>query len=92
MTAPRYRADPPGSRRTVALDDGLVLIFHRPSATTHIVASPVPELLAALAEGPADAATLLARLAATHDLPDAAGDALVARLDELIASGLVARA
>lgn len=86
-----YRTDPPASRRAVALDDGLVLIFHRPSATTHIVASPVPELLAALAEGPADASALLARLAATHDIADSDSGALAARLDELAEAGLVAR-
>ena len=92
MASPVYRADPPAARRAVALDDGLVLIFHRPSATTHIVASPVPELLAALDEGPADAAALLGRLKARHDVADADVDALAARLEELAAAGLVAHA
>ncbi|MBV9840315.1 MAG: HPr-rel-A system PqqD family peptide chaperone [Sphingomonadaceae bacterium] len=88
---PTYRADPPGSLRMVALEDGLVLLFHRPSATTHVVASPVPELLAALDEGPADATTLLGRLAARHDLDDPDAAALAERLEELAAAGLVAR-
>ncbi len=93
MTAPVYRADPPGCYRAEPLD-GLVLVHHRPSATTHVLAPPAPELIAALADGPADAATLLDRLAAAADLPDAA-PALVevvgARLEELAAAGLVAR-
>ena len=75
----------------VALDDGLVLLFHRPSATTHVVASPVPELLAALDEGPAEVDTLLARLAAAHDLGDADPATLIERLDELAAAGLISR-
>ena len=87
-----YRADPPSARRMVALDDGLVLLFHRPSATTHVVSTPAPELLAALAEGPADVATLLARLAATHDLGDGASEGLIGHLEALEAAGLVTRA
>ncbi len=86
----RYRADPPAQRRAVALDSALTAIFHRPSATTHVVASPVPELLDALGEGPGDAATLLERLAADHDL-DGGADELTAHLEELVVAGLVSR-
>ena len=88
---PVYRADPPALRRMIALDDGLILLFHRPSATTHVVAPPVPELLAALDEGPATLTELLARLAARHELGDAGESALAERLEELAAAGLVAR-
>jgi PqqD family protein of HPr-rel-A system len=92
-----YRADPPEARLFVALD-ALDLIYHRPSGMTHIVAEPMPQLLAALAEGPADAAELVRRLSETHDLsgPDLSEgeieDAIAARLEELEAIGLVWRA
>jgi PqqD family protein of HPr-rel-A system len=90
--APRYVADPVEDVRAVALD-GLLALFHAPSGTTHIVASPAPEILAALRQGPADIAELLARLAAAFDVADdAAPRAVAARLDELEAAGLVRRA
>lgn len=91
MAAPRYIADPDDQVRIVALD-GLSVIFHAPSGITHIVASPTPEILAALRDGPADAAELLGRLRARYDFDDdQADEALAARLDELEASGLVRR-
>jgi PqqD family protein of HPr-rel-A system len=86
-----FAADPPAARRRIDLD-GLSLVFHLPSGTTHILASPAPELLDALGEGPADARTLLARLAAAFDLADADEDALGARLAELEQAGLAWRA
>jgi PqqD family protein of HPr-rel-A system len=86
-----YAADPPAARLLVALDE-LVAIFHRPSGTTHLLASPAPELLAALADGPADRATLLARLSKHFDLIGSETDAIAARMDELIAAGLAWRA
>ena len=89
----RYHADPPAMRRTVPLD-GMTLIYHRPSGMTHIVAEPVPEILEALGQGPADTATLLARLAERHGVESGAEAeaAVAARLSELEAVGLVARA
>lgn len=92
MALPRYAADPPALRRTVPLD-GLTLLYHRPSGTTHVVAAPVPELLDLLGAGPADAAELLLRLGAQFDL-GGEGDlhALISgRLAELEVSGLVFR-
>jgi PqqD family protein of HPr-rel-A system len=86
----RYAADPPAARLTVALD-ALVAIYHRPSGTTHLLAPPAPELLDALAEGPADAPELLARLSRQFDLPDAALDAIAARMEELVLAGLAWR-
>ncbi len=83
----RYAADPPDARLAVALDD-LSAVFHRRSGVTHLLAPPAPELLAMLAAGPADAAELLARLAARYDLPDADPGAIEARLEELVAAGL----
>lgn len=92
MAALRYIADAEAEVRAVALD-GLTLLYHAPSGTTHIVAPPTPEILAALRAGPADIAELLARLAARFDFEDdAAADAIVARLAELEDAGLVRRA
>ncbi|HEU4959797.1 MAG TPA: HPr-rel-A system PqqD family peptide chaperone [Sphingomonas sp.] len=83
-----YHAEPAEALRIVPLDD-FTLVFHRPSGLTHLVAAPAPEILAALAEGPLTRDALLARLARTYDLADAAPEALDARLAELIAVGLV---
>lgn len=92
---PVYAADAPAQRETIALD-GLMLVYHRRSRTTHLLASPAPELLVALGEGPADAATLTARLLAGEALEaEAAGAAqavVAAHLLDLAAAGLVERA
>ncbi len=66
----------------------LTLIYHRPSGTTHVVAPPVPALLAAL-DQPMSARDLAARLGFT----DAEAVALLdERLAELLEAGLVRRA
>ncbi len=85
-----WRADPPAARRLIALD-GLSLIYHRPSGMTHVVAPPVPEILDALAEGPADVPAIVARLGQRFDIADAAGadEAVAARMAELVERGLV---
>ena len=67
-------------------------LYHRRSGATHLVAAPVPQILDALAEGPADLAALMARLSARFDLDetdDAARAALAERLSELAGLGLV---
>lgn len=87
----RFRAPPADALRRHALDD-LTAIYHRASGITHVVASPAPEILAALAPAPLTLEELLARLAADYDLADADRDALGARVDELVAAGLVAAA
>jgi len=88
---PVYAADPPTARVAVVLD-ALVAVYHRPSGATHLLAAPSPELLDALAEGPADAAELRARLAALYEL-DGDGTAMIdARMEELIVAGLAWRA
>jgi len=89
MADPVYIADFRDGLRRVALD-GLTLLYHRPSGMTHIVAPPAPEILDALAEGPADAAELLRRLSARFAFEGEG--AIHARLDELEAAGLVRRA
>lgn len=73
---------------------GIDAIYHRRGGATHLVAPPVPQILAALAQGPADLDGLLARLSARFDLGEDEADAraaLAQRLDELAALGLVRR-
>ena len=92
MAGSRFIADPEACVDCVALD-GLSVLFHRPSGMTHIVAAPAPEILAALREGPADAAELLKRLRAAYDFEgENAAEAVEARLAELEEAGLVRRA
>lgn len=90
MTDPRYIAADAATLRIVPLDV-MTLVYHRASGITHVVASPVPELLEALDE-PLTLTGLLARLARDYELGDADPAALAERLAELEAAGLVARA
>jgi PqqD family protein of HPr-rel-A system len=85
-----YRAAAPETLRIVSLD-ALTLIYHRSSGITHIVDSPVPEIIESLAGEPLGLADLLARLTDRFELVDADPDALAARLDELAVAGLVER-
>jgi PqqD family protein of HPr-rel-A system len=89
MAGPVFVADPEHASTMVALD-GLSVLFHAPSGTSHIVAPPAPEILAALRAGPADAAELLRRLRERFDFDGE--EAIHARLGELEAAGLVRRA
>ena len=84
----RYRAAPAATLRIVPLD-ALTLIYHRASGITHVVDSPVPELLETLNNQSLTLSETLAALAAAHDLIDPDVSALAARLDELVAAGLV---
>lgn len=85
-----YRAASPDSLIVVPVDL-LTAIYHRASGQTHLMASPAPEILEALADAPLDAAALLAKLRGDYDLVDADPAALTARLDELVETGLVER-
>jgi PqqD family protein of HPr-rel-A system len=85
-----YRAASPDSLIVVPVDL-LTAIYHRASGQTHLMASPAPEILEALAAAPLDAAALLAKLRTDYDLVDADAAALIARLDELVETGLVER-
>ncbi len=88
-----YRAAPPGVLRIEALGE-LTAIFDRRSMQTHLVVSPMPEILGAMADDACSAALLAARLAATFEL-DSEAEAepvLAERLAELAAMGLVERA
>jgi PqqD family protein of HPr-rel-A system len=90
VAGPRYIADPQDRIRRVDLD-GLTALFHVPSGMTHIVAPPAPQILEALAAGPADAGELSRRLSVNFDI-EGGLEAMTARLAELEAAGLVHRA
>lgn len=93
MADPVYRAAPAGALRVEALGE-LTAIFDRRSMQTHLVAPPMPELLAAMEGDACTAATLAERLAARFDL-EGEGDAraiIAERLAELAVLGLVAPA
>ncbi|KQN25793.1 hypothetical protein ASE86_06205 [Sphingomonas sp. Leaf33] len=85
----RYVAAAADTLRIAPLDT-LTAIYHRASGITHIVDSPVPELLEALSE-PRSLSDLLGQLATDYDLTDADPAALTERLAELEAAGLVSR-
>jgi PqqD family protein of HPr-rel-A system len=93
MGGPRFVADPAAERPQIGID-GFSILYHRPSGITHVVASPVPELLAAIADMPADAAGIVARLLVEQDVTgeDALEEIVAARLEELERAGLVRRA
>ena len=86
----RYRAAPAATLRIEPLDS-LTLVYHRASGITHVVDSPVPELLDILGDRAMTLDEVLTALAAAHDLVDPDAGALRARLDELVEAGLVAR-
>ncbi|MBW6523877.1 HPr-rel-A system PqqD family peptide chaperone [Sphingomonas sp. RHCKR47] len=88
MSATRLRA-PPADAFLICELGGLFALFHRPSGMTHLLASPAPELLELLGERALTRHELLAALNARYEVTDAADDLLDARLDELIAVGLV---
>ena len=91
MAAPRYSADPPETCRTAELE-GLTLLYHRRSGLTHILAPPAPQILQALAAGPADAAAIVERMGAEFEVEaENPAAAIAARLAELEAAGLVWR-
>lgn len=70
--------------------DAFTAVFHRASGITHLLTAPAPEILATLGEAGMTRADLLARLSVDYALADADEAALLARLEELVATGLVA--
>jgi len=91
MADPVYRAAPVEALRVERLGE-LTAIFDRRSMQTHLVVSPLPEVLEAMSGEACNAALLAARLAASFDLPDAAETRAILgeRLRELASLGLVA--
>lgn len=86
-----YRRDGGDVVTSCALDD-LVLLYHHRSGQTHMVISPVPEILDSMADGvPMTAADLHDRLARDFDLgpADEALAEIGAHLDALMALGLL---
>ncbi len=91
MAASLYAADPPDMMRMVELE-GLTLLYHRPSGLTHFLAPPAPQILDALARGPASAAEIARSMAETFEIEsEDPAAAIAARLAELEAAGLVWR-
>ncbi|PWG01382.1 HPr-rel-A system PqqD family peptide chaperone [Sphingosinicella humi] len=89
MSGPRYVADAADSTLRVELD-GLTALFHRPSGMTHLLAPPAPQILQVLANNPGDPSEIVSRLSQTFEVEGE--EAILARLVELEASGLVWRA
>jgi PqqD family protein of HPr-rel-A system len=79
------------SLRAVHLDT-FVALYHRTSGITHLITAPAPEILATLGEAGMTLAALTQRLAHDYDLGDLDDAALAARLEELVAAGLVSDA
>lgn len=89
--SPKYKAEA-ADRLMVEPLDAMTLIYHRRSGITHIVAEPVPEILAAMGGDAINAAELATRLAARFDFEVADAEAIVAaRLEELALLGLLER-
>lgn len=86
MTEQVFRSAAPESLRAVPLD-GLTILFHRASGQTHLVTEPVPDILAALQQ-PMTILDLLAHLGGE----EGERAALEARVEELLATGLVSSA
>jgi len=84
MAETRYRAPARDGLRIAALDD-LIAVYHRASGITHLVVAPVPELLEAMA----GEWRSLESLAEAFGLAAGERGALIERLDELVAAGLV---
>lgn len=89
MAPARFVADAADRLRRVELD-GLTALFHRPSGMTHLLAPPAPQILEVIADDPADAAGIVTRLSDRFEV-EGGEEAILARLAELEASGLVQR-
>ena len=89
--AAAYAADPPDQFLAVEVE-GLTLLYHRRSGATHFLAPPAPQILNALAVGPATAAEVADRIAELYELEGSDPAAIIAaRLAELEAAGLTWR-
>jgi PqqD family protein of HPr-rel-A system len=86
-----YRMARPEDLRIAHLDSFMAL-YHRSSGITHLVTAPAPEILAALGEAGMTFAALRDALGSDYELGDLDDAALAARLEELVAAGLVSTA
>lgn len=90
MAEPLYYRDSESSILERELD-GLTLLYHRPSGLTHIVDTPLPEIVAALDDKAVTVGGLKDRLARRFDLGEDAAAALADlrhHLDMLVELGL----
>jgi len=72
--------------------DQMTLIYQRRSGITHIVAEPIPEILAVMGDEFLSAEEVAARLANSFELDASNATVIVsARLEELAALGLLER-
>ena len=83
-----YRMARPEDLRIAHLDS-FMAVYHRNSGITHLITAPAPEILATLGEAGMTFTTLRETLAGAYELGDLDDAALAARLDELVAAGLV---
>jgi PqqD family protein of HPr-rel-A system len=94
MVAPTtyYQAEPADQLWVEPLD-AMTLIYQRRSGITHMVAEPIPEILAAMGGEAVSAAMLVATLSDQFDVgTDEDAEAVVAaRLEELAELGLIKR-
>lgn len=90
MIERHYRAAPSEALRSESLGL-LVALYDRRSTQTHVLASPLPEMLRALADDICGVAEIAERLAQQFDLGDGSNAEvlLTERLNELVALGLV---
>jgi PqqD family protein of HPr-rel-A system len=89
--SPKYRAEP-AEQLLIEPLDAMTLIYQRRSGITHIVAEPVPEILAAMGGEALGASDVAERLAAQFDIEGGdVAEVVAARLEELAALGLVER-
>lgn len=86
----RYRAAAVADLAWVELDE-LTVVFDRRSGQSHLLAQPLPEMLAAMGDGEWTCADVNARLADQFDLTGegSLGERVAERLTELVAMGLV---
>ncbi|WP_417622268.1 HPr-rel-A system PqqD family peptide chaperone [Parasphingorhabdus sp.] len=73
--------------------DSMMLLYHRPSGITHMLADPVPAILQVMEDAPLTAGQIASRLMNQFEV-EADVDAeeiILARLEELAILGLVCR-
>ena len=70
------------------------VVFHRVSGITHMLAEPAPAILETLSHEPLSLNGIVTKLTRDYDLQNESGtdsltDSIAARIDELIAVGIV---
>jgi PqqD family protein of HPr-rel-A system len=88
----KYRAAPNADLIWHELDS-MMLLFHRPSGITHMLADPAPAIIEVMEDAVLTAAEIASRLTVLFDVEAGADaeDIILARLEELSSLGLVTR-